>query len=239
MKKIIFLFFFIMCVISCNNYPKKEHQKLFFIIGNTNDFADNTKVFLKKQENNTISLIDSTQIINDRFKFSGIIEKPSVFGIYIDSLKGQIGLFLENDSVLIDVNQNNLSKSKITGSKLNNQYLDYIKRSNQILSKTNLLYPLFQKSRAENDAEKLNEINAKMKAINAENVQFSLDYAKKYSNSYIAAFILQSLLNDESIHKDTIASIYNNFSYEVKKSDFAMETLIFIENKNKLDDIKN
>jgi len=239
MKRIIFLFFLIIYLFSCNNYPKKDHQKVFFIIGNANGLIDNTKVFLKKQENKTIILLDSTQIKNGNFTFNGIIDKPSVYGININNIKGQIGLFLKNDTITININKDSLSDSKITGSKLNDQYLNYIKSVNQIISKTNLLYPIFQKARAENDVEKLNEINKKMQAINAEKTTFALNYAKKHPESYIAAFALHSVLNDNSIPKDSVQSIYNRFSNEVKEGDFAIEISIYLENKSILDTIIN
>ncbi len=224
---------------SCNDSSKKVPQKRFYIIGNTDNITNKTKVVLKTQENNTIITLDSTLVRNGIFEFEGEIDKPSVYGIYIDSLKNSIGFFIENDSIIIDVNKNNLSDSKINGSKLNNQYLNYIKSSNQIISKTNLLYPIFQKARAENNVERLNKINEKMEAINAENILFTLNYAKKHPNSYIAAFALHSVLNDSSISKDSIFSIYNSFSDEVKAGDFAIATLIFIETESILDTIKN
>ncbi len=227
-----------MFIFSCSNSSKKDHQKRFYIIGNTNELIDNTNVFLKTQENKTIFTLDSTLIKNGTFEFEGEIYKPSVYGIYIDSLKNSIGFFLKNDSIIIDVNKDNLSDSKITGAKLNDQYLNYTKNVNQIVSKTNLLYPIFQKARAENDVQKLDEINKKMQTINNKKTLFALNYAKEHPDSYIAAFALHSVLNNNSISKDSIFSIYNRFSDEVKEGDFAIETLIYIENKSILDTIE-
>ena len=239
MKKIIILIAVLTISFSCKKELKSSSINSFYITGHIDSIFENTKVFLKIQENKTIILLDSTQIINGSFIFSGNNNNPSVFGIYIDSLKSSIGFFIENDSVTIDVNKDNISESKVSGSKLNDQYLEYIKKSNQILSKTNYLFPIFQKARAENDVDKLNEIYEKMKVINNENTQFALNYAKEHRNSYIAAFALHSILNDYSTSKDSIFNVYNNFSENVKKGDFAIEILVFIESKSILDNIKN
>ncbi|GEM_PF-1026492 len=239
MKNLILLSIGLFLLISCKNDLKHNYSKGFYLEGNIKNVNDNRKVYLKIQESNTIIPLDSAIIKNGKFIFNGIIERPVVYGVYIDSLQGVIGLFMENDSIRIDVDTNNLSNSKITGSKLNEQYLDFIKRSNQIVSKMNVHFPIFQKARSENNVEKLNEINKKMRAINSENTQFALKYAKTHPDSYIAAFALHSVLNDDTIPKDTIANIYNNFSEYVKKGDFAIEILFYIEESNELNDIQN
>ena len=43
--------------------------------------------------------------------------------------------------------------------------------------------------------DKLEEINAQMRAINEENTVFALQYAKQHPDSYISALALQSVLN--------------------------------------------
>ena len=103
----------------------------------------------------------------------------------------------------------------------------------------NNLFPIFQKARAENDADKLEEINAQMKAINEENTVFTLQYAKQHPDSYISALALQSVLTVPTINKDTIAKIYNKFSDYVKKGDFAIEITQYLDNNSSLDSIIN
>lgn len=225
-------------IISCARLDNVR-DNTFSIIGNIENITDSTKVYLKVQVSNNIVPIDTTLIINNTFQFSGNISKPEVYGLYIDSIKGSIGFFIENDSIFINVNKNELKNSKIKGSELNDKYLDFIKKSNNILSKTNYLFPLFQKARTENHAEKLNEINKKIEAIQAENTAFVLNFARENSNSYIAALALQTLLKDSSVSTDTIASIYNNFSHEVKKGDFAIEILLHLENQKSSENIDN
>jgi len=239
MKNKIIIFFFIIFIFSCNNILKNKPNHKFHITGTTNNITDNTKVFLKIQENKTIITLDSTLVKNGIFQFEDKIIKPSVFGIYIDSIKSNLGFFIKNDSITIEINKDNLSDSKITGSKLNNQYLNYVKSINQIVSETNLLYPIFQKARAENNVQKLNEINKKMQAINNKKNLFALNYAKEHADSYIAAFALHSVINDNAISKDTILTIYNRFSDEVKEGDFAIEILIYLENEGLFVPIKN
>ena len=138
----------------------------FIINGDIEKSFNGSKVFLKTQESGVLIVLDSTIIKNGTFEFTGNIGKPEVYGIFIDSIKEAIGLFMENTTITIIANIKDLSSSKITGSKTNDDYLDFIKISNQIISEMNILFPEFQKARAENDVIKLEEINKKMQVIN-------------------------------------------------------------------------
>ncbi|QCX39149.1 DUF4369 domain-containing protein [Aureibaculum algae] len=239
MKYLILIIILTCSLFSCDKNYINNEENSFYIFGKFDTISDSTKVFLKIQESNKIIPIDTVYIINNAFQFNGEITKPEVFGIYIDNIKGSIGLFIQNDSVFIDVDKNRLSNSIIKGSELNDDYLDFVKKSNEIISRTNYLFPLFQKARTENDFKSLNEINKKMEAIHQENISFVLNYAKDNSDSYIAAFALKTLLRDKSISVDTIASIYNNFSHDVKKGDFAIEILLYLESQEALNNIDN
>ncbi|MBJ2172632.1 DUF4369 domain-containing protein [Aureibaculum sp. A20] len=229
MKYLILIITLMCSFISCDKNEPKKNDNSFFILGQFDSISDNTRVFLKFQASNNIIPLDTVYTLNNTFQFSGKITKPEVFGIYIDSIKGSIGLFIQNDSVFIEVDKNWLSNSIIKGSQLNDKYLNFTTKSNEIISKTNYLFPLFQKARTENDVDKLKEINKKIDAIYKENETFTLNFAKENSNSYIAAFALQTVLKSNSVKKDSIAIIYNNFSNSVKKGDFALQILIYLD----------
>jgi len=239
MKKLLLFIITVLLFYSCKRNIEKDTTDNFSITGTIKITFNNSNVYLKTQENGILVMLDSTTIENGKFEFKGSINKPVVYGIFIDSIKGTIGIFMENKAITIEAYEDSLSSSKISGSKTNNDYLNFVRQSNQIISKMNVLFPVFQKARAENDVEKLEIINAKMQAINDENTSFALSYAKQHPDSYISAMALHSTLRVPSIHRDTILKIYDNFSDFVKKGDFAVETLQFLETSRKNDSIKN
>ena len=239
MKNSIALLILIISFISCQNSEKKSYTNGYLLNGTTEKSLNGKKVILKTQENKKIKILDSTNINDGKFEFEGIIDKPEVYGIFIDSIKGTIGLFMENDNITIEVNKDNLSLSIISGSKLNDDYIDFIVKSNQIISEMNVLFPEFQKARAENDVIKLEEINKKMQSINDRNTAFILSYTSGNPNSYVSAVALQSILRIPSIHKDTIANIYSKFSDYVKKGEYSKEIEIYLNTPITLDSIQN
>ena len=231
MKKIIIIT--ILILFSCKKEKSEFFSENFILNGIVKDDFKERKVFLKSQENGVLNILDSTTIINGKFEFKGSIEKPEVYGIFIDSMEDAIGIFMENKNITIEANMKKLSSSKITGSTTNDDYLDYIKVSNKIISEMNILFPEFQKARAENDAEKLEKINKKMQLINDKNTVFAYKYAKQNPNSYISAVALLSILNIGSVNKDSIELVYSGFSDYVKKGDYSKEILEYLETSQK------
>lgn len=229
-KKIIIILFLLTSIFSCNTREKIGIGNSFIIscTSKKNNF-NNKKAFLKKQEFGNLIIVDSTTITNGEFQFKGKINSPSIYGIYIEDIDDVIGLFMENTQINVEVNIDNLEQSKITGSKTNDEYLEFIRNSNEIISKMNVYFPEFQKARAENNIEKLEEINSKMKEINNENTNYVLTYAKNNPDSYISAVALNSILSIPTVPKDTIRNIYNNFSDYVKKGDISREIEFFLQ----------
>ena len=96
MKNLIIFIFLILSFFSCDEHFNKRQNDGFYIFGKSKGILDSTKVYLKVQESNKIITLDTTDVISNTFQFKGYINKPEVFGIYIDSIKGSIGLFIEN-----------------------------------------------------------------------------------------------------------------------------------------------
>ena len=227
--KLYCLVFLLLTVSSCNTKSSNSTEGDFHLKVRITDIADGTKIVLKKQENKTIISIDSTIAKNDEFEFRGNLETPSMFGIFIDSIRGGLFPLIESGSITITAHKDSLFAPSIKGSKLNDELEKFKDGSQKIVSKINDLFIQIQKARSENDLEKINEINDKMQAINEENTQYSLDYAKNNPDSFISSIILQSLLRIPEIDINEVKSIYASFSDDVKKSEYSKNIFDFIE----------
>lgn len=226
MRKLFFLLFIFL--LACQGkYDRKMSR--FEIKGLIDPEYNNKMVRMFSQEGGSLEKIDSTKIMNGGFLFIGKLDRPEVYGITIDGMDGELGIFMENSPIFIDVNTKMIEKSKVSGSNTHDQFVNYINSSNKITSKMNLLYPAFQKARAEDDVQKLEEINLKMKEIINENTEFALQYAEQHPDSYVAAYALYSVMQMDSVSRDTSLSIYNNFTPYVKKGDFAMDILFNLQ----------
>ena len=228
-KKVISLSILILIVYSCQKRATNFSDDNYFIKGDISALSNKTKVLLKKQENGTTISIDSTFSENGKFEFAGVIETPAMYGIFIDNIKGGIYPLVESGTITITAHKDSIYNAQISGTKLNNELNSFKEGSKKIVEKISDFFPEFQKARAENDVEKIDQINAEMKAINDENTAYSLNYTKNNPNSYVSAMILHSLLRMPDMNPDKAKDIYNNFSEEVKKSDFSKKIKNYIE----------
>lgn len=209
----------------------------YVILGKTSDSLNHKTAVLSFQENKQFTPMDTAILQNGNFTFSGRLDRPVVANVRIENTKNSLSFFMEKDSVFLNINSEDLSKSTVEGSELHSAYLDFIAQNNKILGKMKLYYPLLQKARSENDPEKLRTVHQKIAAVQKEKNNFVLNYAKNHPNSYIGAFALYTLLGEKSIPMDTISDVLSSFSVPVRKSDFAIQTLIYLDNE-KIEQLK-
>jgi len=216
LKKFIFLLSAILLMVSCEKETNKPIQSNSYVLTISIDNVNGNKTYLQKLSN--LKSIDSSIIRNGNATFRGKIKTPERYLLTIENVFGGKMLILENDSINIVVNNDDLIYATITGSKLNDELITTQKKSEKIYDKIDLLFPDLQRARLENDSKKLAEISSKMKAIEAENINFHFDYAKQHPNSFLSAMILSDLTKRDSIDIKKVSTIYNSFSKEVKKS---------------------
>lgn len=223
MKKTIYLLFLLFIFLSCNKKTNNEipSDNNFTIKITLKGVKDNTKIFLKKQENGISTTIDSTYTEKGIVTFNGNIDSPQVYGVFIDNSTQGIFPIIEKGKIKIDANSDALYDAKITGTELNEQLNTYKEKAKSISLKMNDLFHEFQKARAENNSKDINAINQKLKSINQELNKYKTNFVKNNSDSFVASMVLFSLAQNKEIDKNTIESLYNNLSKDVKKSEFS------------------
>lgn len=228
MKKYnILLSIFIISFFCCKESEKSEN---FFInISITNDIDKDHILYLKKQENNLNITLDSTYLKNGNAFFSGNIDQPEVFGIFIENNPQGIFPIIEKGTINIEANINNLKDAKIFGTELNDQLRDYKINAKKISVKMNDLFYEFQKARAENNVIKIENINEKMKSIDQELINYKLEFIKSHPNSFVSSMVLYSLANERVLEISTIEKLFMLLSNDVKKSEFSKNTKILID----------
>lgn len=217
------LFLFLSCNTK-NNDSKKVNNKASNTINKGFELSGElvngqaTKVYLNKIIGNSLYQIDSAIINNNTFDIKGIVEYPERFALTFDSYASKTILIIENTSINIKIDIDQVNDPIITGSPLNDILLEYKNASKNIFRKIDYLFPRFQKARLENDVKKLEEIGLEMKIIENEFKEFSFLFIEKNKNSFIAPIILSDQLKTSTIDTIKIQKSYNQISDEVKHS---------------------
>lgn len=223
MKKILIACFYSFIIFSCNSpvsQLKKEtdsKNKSFVLNGSVKTFLSD-KVYLSKIVENKIHPTDSAKIENNNFIFTGTVNYPERFALTFENSSAAIILIIENTNFEIFIDQNQLNEPIIKGSELNTKLDEYKLASKNIFKKIDYLFPKFQKARLENDVKKLAEIEIELKKIETEFTDFSFNFVKTNSDSYVAAMILSDQLKSSTIDTLRISKAYKQLSEAVKKS---------------------
>ena len=223
MKKILVACFYSLIVLSCNNPSsqlKKESdsKNKGFVLKGSLKTAISDKVYLSKIVKNGLQPTDSVKIENNNFVFSGVVDYPERFALTFENSSAAVILIIENTNFEIFIDPNQLNEVVIKGSELNAKLDEYKLASKNIFKKIDYLFPKFQKARLENDVKKLDEVGNELKKIETEFTDFSFNFVKTNSDSYVAAMILSDQLKSTTIDTIRIRNAYKLLSKEVKKS---------------------
>lgn len=223
MKKIFIASLYCLFIFGCNN-PKDPLKKETdtkndgFVLNGTLKSFLSEKVYLNKIIDNDIQPVDSAKIENNSFIFNGIVDFPERYLLSFENSSAAIILIVENTNFEILIDPNQPDEPIIKGSELNSKLYDYKLASKNIFKKIDYLFPKFQKARLENDVKKLTEIGNELNKIETEFTDFSYDFIKANSDSYVSAMILSDQLKSSTIDTVRISNAYKQLSEAVKKS---------------------
>ena len=224
MKKVFLLFFLWLSLFSCKKEPSQVSKqtnlpnstsKEFILNGTLENFYPK-KVYLNKIIENSIYIIDSSEVVDSKFKLTGIVEKPERFALTFENYASVTILIIENTQFTISINSETINDPFIKGSELNTELAIYKEKSKEIFKQIDYLFPQFQKARLENDATKLIAIGEEMKKIELEHLNFSYNYIAQNKDSYVTSMILRDQLKATFIDTLRIKKAYNTLSNEVK-----------------------
>ena len=227
LKKTLFLTFSILIFFSCKK-DNDTHINNGYTITINAELPDNTKAYLQQYNDQTVQKIDSATFLSKSLSFKGEVEFPERYLITIDAVFGGRVIIVENDSILVSVKNKDLINAHISGSILNKELRTYQATLNKIYSKVDALFPEIQRARLDNNAEKLEVLIDKMKAVEDKSIAYSFYYASSKLESYISAIILNDLSHKDSIDIKRINTLYNKMSKDVKKSPDAIELNDFL-----------
>lgn len=223
MKKIVIASLLNLFIFSCNN-PKSQLEKAtdankngFVLKGTLKSFLSD-KAYLSKIIGNDIQSVDSAKIENNNFVFQGIVDYPERFILSFENSSAAAILIVENTNFEIFLDPDQIEEPVIKGSELNTKLYEYKLASKNIFKKIDYLFTKFQKARLENDVKKLDEVGNELKKIEMEFTDFSFNFVKNNSDSYVSAMVLSDQLKTSTVDTIRISNAYKLLSEKVKKS---------------------
>ena len=213
MRKLIFSLIALVLLFNCTS--KKDG---YTINGTIDNIENGKKVSLRKFEERKPIDVDSATVQDGKFTLSGAIDKPDVYFIYVESVRGNLPLILENTELNITAYKDSLNKSIVEGSIENDLAKDYVKSMETFNNEAKALASQLTEARKNNDTAFMRSYQSKRMEINKKNEDFTKDYIKKSNNSVFGMVLLENFFLSSRIKFEEAQAIFNSYSEDARNS---------------------
>ena len=203
-------------ILSCktdqNNSSKKAITKeRYEILGTLKGISDSTWIFINKDNKK----VDSTQVFNEEFSFTGKVDEPSSFFMIAGKTNPEyFFLWAENQKIEIQGKKGDIKNVKINAGQTQQESEILAKKNNQL----NILLDQVQKHFRNTNLDK----NTRDSLIQKQNhyldkmQENSKQFIKDFPDSYVSSHILN--INSTTWKKDTVNNLYQSLSDKIKSS---------------------
>ena len=212
MKRLIYLTI-ISLLVACNqNVPTGK----FTVNANIKGLTD-SKVFLKKYTKSGFVTVDSVNSKNGIVQFTGEIDLPELYRVYIESQDFNIPVFIESSTISISADFKNLELAKINGSVSDSLLKKLYFQLDSIDTVNKPLYDAYKIASEKNDKNGIKELEAKLNEVGKLQQTSMKNFICKHNSSPVAAFVLYKYLSGETEFQE-LDSLKNTFDVSIQKS---------------------
>ncbi len=217
MKKIIFRVLSLSSLILLSSCGSSNNQ--FELIGNA-DVSDGTMIYvLQADQNNQPYIKDSTSVQSNSFKFKGISSTPQISYIQVNGVNGYVLAILENGDIKADIYKDSISKSRVYGTKSNDDFIKYKAETKYLVDTMNNISSDAQSAIMNGDVDTAMELEKEYNSKEREVMLYEWDFIVDNLDSYMSALLLEVFMIENKVNKDSIIDVYESFSNRIKVSD--------------------
>ena len=205
MRKIVFLFVMSVLLAACGSKTNEYN------VNGTIEGVSEGQAVLQKIESTGPVAVDSTQIVDGEFNFSGTVEYPELYLVFIDDNQMPVAFFLEQGNIDINANIDNMDEADVKGSDLN---VKFEKFNDEVPSRerSQELQQAFMEARQGGDQEQMQELAQEYQVIMQEQQQYFKDFVQANNDNAVGAFLAMNMANamEPAELEELIASFEEN-----------------------------
>ena len=217
MKRLLFRILSLSSLIFLSSCGSSDNQ--FELIGNA-DVSDGTMIYvLQADQNNQPYIKDSTSVQSNSFKFKGISSTPQISYIQVNGVNGYVLAILENGDIKADIYKDSISKSRVYGTKSNDDFIKYKAETKYLVDIMNNISSDAQSAIMNGDVDTAMELEKEYNSKEREVMLYEWDFIVDNLDSYMSALLLEVFMIENKVNKDSIIDVYESFSNRIKVSD--------------------
>lgn len=217
MKKIILALFTLIILFSCN---KNKEIVGFEINGTLKNIPDSSIVYISKNNKN----IDSTIVLNEKFKLTGKLDNPTNVYLIIKNSRDYKSFWLENSKISFDAEQGKFRQAIILGSKTQEEDNIISKRLNEVEKQLEKLENSVDETMTKLEIDSLKK---QYEILENKEITTYQNYVKEFPNSLVSSHILN--IYATTWGKEKTKELFDKFSLENKNSEYGKSISKYIE----------
>lgn len=232
MKLFIKTFVIVLLITSCKPEVKRDS---YVINGNAKGIYNGIRVFLRTLDQNNRQIdIDTAIVMNEKFTLMGKVLRPEMCYLYINSVNGNLPVIIENSEITIDINKDNLSSSKVFGTKTLDALNTYNNNLSLLNEKRKEISLGLRLAAEANDNEKTTALNKDLSDINLKISNSPIEFIQNNNDNFYSLILIETMINRKNVELSKINEFYNGLDENLKSSIKGKDVLLQIENTQKI-----
>lgn len=183
------------------------------------NLADNTAVYLKKNgpQNRPVD-VDTAYVKNGGFTFKGEQPLPELHYIFIDGMRGNVPVIIENGSIEVKAHSDSLAFASRAGTRQNDLFSKFLEESRTISKKIMSMNDDMRAAATSRDTATMAALRDEYFELQEEAKGFELEYVKNNPDALISAFIIDKAMVTKAVPEEEVRQLYEALSPDIKST---------------------
>jgi peroxiredoxin len=219
MKKIALFIVVGFLFISC----KSDLPNQFEIQGTAKGYKNGEKIFLEREQEMELEIIDTAIIEDGKFVFEGSQSEPEIHFVSIENQDGKLPVIIEQGEIILEINKNDLDKSIIKGTYNNDELYGFRTRGN---TRIKAEMKAFERNNNEkmiaaqrnNDTAVIYKLQQVYQSFVDRIEKYNNDYIDKNPSSYVSVLLLEDMMYNPTASIKKLKQQYEKLSSDLKNT---------------------
>ncbi|WP_224482833.1 TlpA disulfide reductase family protein [Robertkochia aurantiaca] len=218
-------------LIACGKAEKDQYT----VSVNVSGIEDGKKAYLQKMgENNQPVMVDTLEVTNESFTFSGKATQPEMHLLYIEGVQGGLPFIIEEGNIAVTAYKDSINMSKIAGTPSNEDLSSFMANNSSIRQKVSDIRAKAMEAQRAGDTVTLNVLSETFAEVQEEAREYGNTFVKENPDSYVSLILLQQIIQQKSAEAEEIQTMYEAIDPELKKTTLGQQVGETIENLSRL-----
>ncbi|MDF0705799.1 TlpA disulfide reductase family protein [Flagellimonas okinawensis] len=216
MKKLFVLSLGVLFLTACNSEPKG-----FTISGTISGEPENgTQIFLKTTDSiNQLIDVDTATVENGLFSFTGNQLEPKMHYIFVDKLRGNAPIIVENAAMEVEFQKDSIGYAEIKGTEQNELFMGFLAESRKLSERARSMQDDMRMAAQERDTATVAALREEFIEFQEDARNYNMNYAKENPNALVSVLIIGNLLATKGAPVEEIQTMFDGLSPEMKATE--------------------